>query len=164
MNAVSLARLQEVHPLLSAKIQQLDSLLLGESVEIQVVQGLRSWNQQAALYAQGRTAPGPIVTNAKPGYSWHNFALAVDCVPAQAFDPEGQFLPDWNPQHPAWQTMIAKGEALGLYSGAEFRTLPDYPHFQLTGRFPVSPDDEVRQLFTDGGIQAVWEESGLASA
>lgn len=161
MNAVSLARLQEVHPLLASKIRQLDSILSAQSIEIQVTQGLRSWNQQAALYAQGRTTPGPIVTNAQPGYSWHQFGLAVDLVCAAAFDPQGQFLPDWNPQHPCWQTMIAKGETLGMYSGAEFRTLPDYPHFQLTGKWPVTPDDEVRQTFTDGGVQAIWEESGL---
>ena len=164
MNAVSLARLGEVHPLLSSKIQQLDSILSAEEIEIQVIQGLRSWQTQATLYAQGRTAPGSIVTNAPPGYSWHQFGLAVDCCPATAFDPNGAFIPDWNASHPTWKSMIAKGEALGLYSGSQFCHLKDMPHFQLVGRFAVSPDSEVRQLFKDGGMAAVWEESGLATS
>jgi peptidoglycan L-alanyl-D-glutamate endopeptidase CwlK len=38
----------------------------------------RSLEEQAWIYAQGRTRPGSIVTNAKPGYSWHNFRRALD--------------------------------------------------------------------------------------
>jgi peptidoglycan L-alanyl-D-glutamate endopeptidase CwlK len=49
---------------------------------IRVVQGLRSWTEQDALYAMGRTAPGKIVTNVKGGYSYHNYGMAVDCVPS----------------------------------------------------------------------------------
>ena len=37
-----------------------------------VTQGLRTMVEQEALYAQGRTAPGAIVTNAQPGQSPHN--------------------------------------------------------------------------------------------
>lgn len=47
---------------------------------IQVFEALRDHKRQAELYAQGRTAPGPIVTNAAPGTSWHNFGFAVDVV------------------------------------------------------------------------------------
>jgi hypothetical protein len=65
---------------------------------------------------------------------------------------------DWSGNDPAWKSTIAAGEALGLYSGAEFRTFPDKPHFQLTGRFPVTPDDEVLILFKGGGLDAVWAE------
>jgi len=164
LNAVSLARLQDLHPLLSAKIRQLDSILDAEKIAVQVIQGTRSWSAQSILYAQGRTTPGPIVTNAPPGHSWHQFGLAADLCPAVAYDPAGAFVPDWNASHPAWAVMIAKGEALGLYSGSECCSIKDMPHFQLTGRFPVSPDGEVRQLFLDGGTQAVWEESGLPTS
>lgn len=41
-------------------------------------EGYRSQERQAQLYAQGRTAPGPIVTNAKPGQSIHNYGMAAD--------------------------------------------------------------------------------------
>lgn len=39
------------------------------SVEIKIISGHRSYFDQAALYAKGRTKPGHIVTYAKPGYS-----------------------------------------------------------------------------------------------
>lgn len=156
---VSNARLAEVHPLLASKIRQLETMLNLEGIDITVVQGLRSWTQQGALYAQGRTTPGKIVTNAPGGYSWHCFGLAVDCAPDDPGKPG--FPIDWNPEHPDWKRMEQVGMSLGLTSGATWTRLVDAPHFQLTGRFGVTPDDEVRQLFRDGGVSAVWQESGL---
>ncbi len=43
-----------------------------------LVSGNRTFEEQDALYAQGRTAEGPIVTKARGGYSNHNFGIAVD--------------------------------------------------------------------------------------
>lgn len=43
-----------------------------------LISGNRSYAEQDALYAKGRTAPGPKVTNAKGGYSNHNFRVAGD--------------------------------------------------------------------------------------
>lgn len=43
-----------------------------------VTEGYRSGARQDQLYAQGRTRPGEIVTNAKAGQSAHNYGLAVD--------------------------------------------------------------------------------------
>lgn len=152
MDAISIARLSTVHTALRDKINNLASVL---PFEIRVTQALRSWNEQSALYEQGRSLPGNIVTNAQPGHSWHNFGLAVDIVPMGATGP------DWNINHPDWKTIHSSARALGLTCGADFRTFPDWPHLQLTGRFPDSPDDEVRQLYKDGGIMGVWGESGL---
>jgi peptidoglycan LD-endopeptidase CwlK len=41
----------------------------------------RSPAEQDALYAQGRTLPGKVVTHAKGGESLHNRGLAVDFLP-----------------------------------------------------------------------------------
>lgn len=46
--------------------------------KIRVVQGLRTIEYQNKLYAQGRTTPGPVVTKAKGGQSYHNYGLAFD--------------------------------------------------------------------------------------
>jgi peptidoglycan L-alanyl-D-glutamate endopeptidase CwlK len=156
MDANSEARLNMVHPALAAKVRQMADILDEQFITIRVTQGLRSMDEQAALYAQGRTTPGKIVTNALPGTSWHNFGLAVDVAP---FDAEGQ--PDWNVNHPSWKNIVATGEGLGLFSGSKFRTFPDWPHFQLTGDLPVSPDDATRQAFKVGGLLAVWSNTGL---
>jgi peptidoglycan L-alanyl-D-glutamate endopeptidase CwlK len=161
MESISEARLTLICPQLAAKIRTLSDILEGEGILIRVVQGLRSWTDQDGLYAMGRTAPGKIVTNVKGGYSYHNYGMAVDCVPS-IHGTELAYQPDWNKNHPAWQRMIEVGKSLGLTCGALWRTFPDAPHFQLEGRFPAGgPNDEVRQLFRDGGMESVWQESGI---
>lgn len=155
MDNISEARLQNVIPVLADKIRQMAAMLELEGIVIRVTQGLRTIAEQDALYAQGRTAPGKIVTNCKGGFSYHNFGLAVDCVPSQ-FGPDEPFNPDWNAAHNSWKRMEAIGQSLGLESGATWRTFPDAPHFQIQGRFPVgAPNDELREL-AQQGTQQVW--------
>jgi peptidoglycan L-alanyl-D-glutamate endopeptidase CwlK len=157
MDLVSEQRLAQVHPLLAAKVRAMADALLAQDppVLIRVTQGLRTWDEQDALYQQGRTKPGTIVTNAPAGFSYHNFGLAVDVVP---MTPTG---PDWDISHPVWQQIISAGRDVGLDAGALWRTFKDYPHFQLTGALPVSPDDAVRTLYTQNGMPAVWEATTL---
>jgi peptidoglycan LD-endopeptidase CwlK len=150
MDTISRSRLATVYPSLASLIMQMSQ---GLSFDIEVTQGLRTWAEQDALYAQGRTTPGQIVTHVAGGYSWHCFGLAVDLVPEDI--TPGQ--PDWNLSHPVWARMVSLAESLGLVSGAEWHGADlDTPHVQLTGRFPLTPDDEVRAIYTAGGLPAVW--------
>lgn len=152
MNQSTVARLEQLLPALKTKGYQLIQQLSLQGIDVEISQGLRTWPEQEALYAKGRTVPGPKVTNAKPEQSWHTFGCAFD------FDIQTTAGVDWTGASPAWEATIAAGEALGLTSGAAWRTFPDKPHFQLTGRFPVTPDDEVLALFKGGGMAAVWDE------
>lgn len=166
MDNISKTRLEQVHPQLADLIRQLDESLLQQGIVIRVVQGLRTWGEQDALYQQGRTKPGKIVTEAPAGHSWHNFGLAVDVTPSTQ-GPGQPYNPDWNSSHPNWKTMESIGVSLGLVSGATWRSIPDAPHFQLTGSLPVSPDDATRKAFTnagggDAGIKTVWELAGMS--
>ena len=156
MDAISEARLSLICPIVAGKVLNLASIL---TFPFRVTQGLRSWNEQERLYAQGRSLPGKIVTNAQPGHSWHNYGLAIDIVPLEMQTS----TPDWNIHHPAWQVIHSAAKALGFTCGADFRTFPDWPHLQITGRFSVSPDEEVRLIFKCGGMEAVWGESGIAN-
>ncbi len=158
MDQVSEARLSLVHPALARKIRQMADILELDHppVKLRVTEGLRSWNEQAQLYAQGRSLPGAIVTNAEPGHSWHQFGLAVDVVP---FGLDGR--PDWNTSHPIWRRLVQLGTHLGLVAGAQWRSFPDYPHFQLTGKLPQTPDLEVRETFGQSGIAGIWQSTGL---
>jgi peptidoglycan L-alanyl-D-glutamate endopeptidase CwlK len=158
MDPVSEARLQQVYPALADKVRRMADMLSSEGIVIRVVQASRTWAEQQALYEQGRSRQGKIVTNCQGGRSYHNFGLGVDCCPS-THGPGMPYDPDWNAAHPTWKRMEAVGQSLGLDSGATWRTFPDAPHFQLTGRFPEgAPTDEVRQLFHDHGIDAVWAE------
>lgn len=161
MDSISEARLKEVHPTLAERVRQMAQMLEGENIHIRVVQGLRSWAEQQALYNEGRDADGTVVdkskvvTNARPGTSWHNFGLAVDVAPFNGG------IPDWNSNHPAWKRIVSIGESVGLVSGSGWRTFPDWPHLQMTGRLPTSPDDDTRAMFLSSGIEGVWGDTGL---
>jgi peptidoglycan LD-endopeptidase CwlK len=150
LSNISLARLAAVEPHLAERIKQLDAL--APELNIHVVQGLRTWNEQNDLYSQGRTTPGPIITDAPAGYSWHNYGLAVDIVPEEI--TPGQ--PDWNTSRPAWARLVALSGTVGLVSGSTWRTFPDWPHLQPQ-EIPVSPTDTDRQDFTDAGMESVWQ-------
>jgi peptidoglycan L-alanyl-D-glutamate endopeptidase CwlK len=158
LDTISLTRLQTVHPELRRRILQLDQLLTASSlaIHLRVTQALRTWPEQAALYAQGRTVPGPIVTNAKPGTSMHNYGLAVDCCPDLPGLTALTWKPDWSSADARWKSFLAQALTCGLAEGATWRSFPDAPHLYLQ-ELPADPDDNLKALLTDGGIQGVWD-------
>jgi peptidoglycan LD-endopeptidase CwlK len=88
--------------------------------------GYRSFDEQKALYAKGRTAPGPKVTNAPAGMSCHNYGIAVDAV--RDFDAQKSGLqPDWSTK--AYDILKQEGERRGLQVGVP--GLSDPGHVQL---------------------------------
>jgi len=125
-----------------------------QGIAILITCTLRSMEEQAALYAQGRedTAKvnelrklagmpplGPengIVTNARPGYSLHNFGLAFDVVPLDGGKPI------WNSSHPVWQRIGNNGKAVGLEWAGEWKRFREYPHFQYTSGLTLA---EIRE-------------------
>lgn len=98
-------------------------------VNIRITHGLRTNEEQASLYAQGRTVPGPIVTKAKPGYSYHNFSLAIDFVLLQGlydmkYDGDNDGLADW-------VEVVTEAKKLGFEWGGDWWSFKDYPHFEM---------------------------------
>lgn len=88
-------------------------------IHLIVTQGLRTIAEQDALYAQGRTKPGKIVTQAKGGQSFHNFGVAFDVA---GYDGKAlHYDLDW-----AHLGKIAA--TIGLEHGD--RGYVDLPHFQ----------------------------------
>ena len=92
-------------------------------ITIKVLSGTRSYAEQEALYAKGRTAPGPKVTNARGGYSNHNFGIAFDIGVFSG----GKFLTD----SPKYKAVGVLGMELGLEWGGNWTSIVDQPHFQL---------------------------------
>ena len=70
--------LDELLPEVKAKVEHFIALCQDSGIELLVTSTYRDNESQAALYAQGRTAPGNIVTNAGAGDSYHNYRCAVD--------------------------------------------------------------------------------------
>jgi len=152
LNTRSLLFLAQVHPTLTARICALSDVLDAAGITIQVTAGLRTAAEQDALYAQGRTAPGKIVTNAQGFQSNHVIGCAVDVVPE---DATGQA--DWNPSHPSWTKIVALAPTYGLRDGKSWN---DLPHLELV-EVPPEPTEAIQELAKAEGIQAVWEELSI---
>lgn len=118
-------------PSVQSKADQLLKVMKKLGYDVTIYQGFRSIEEQNKLYAQGRTKPGAIVTNAKGGESLHNYGVAADIV----FVRNGR--PSWAENHP-WATLGKEGEKLGFEWGGRWISFQDRPHFQLTGSYSLS--------------------------
>lgn len=152
MDAASEARLARVNPQLAGRIRLLAAELRAQGINITVASGLRTFAEQDALYAQGRTKPGSIVTNARGGQSLHNYGLAIDVVPLGA---NGQ--PNWSVGNDVWQKIGAAGKRQGLEWGGDWTSFVDRPHFQMTAGRSVS--SLLNQYNQNGGnLSAIWSD------
>ena len=100
----------------------------------------RDNDSQDAIYAQGRTLPGNIVTNAKAGFSFHQYHCAVDIVPIV----NGKCV--WNDES-LWERIAQHGEAQGLEWAGRWMSFKEKPHFQYTG------GKTIKQLQTGATIE-----------
>jgi hypothetical protein len=121
-DAVSDKRIQSLHPAIRMEttnfIKEVNANSSGTS--IRVAEGFRTYDEQNALYAKGRTASGSIVTNAKGGQSNHNFGLAFDIVGIT----NGKL--DYNLN---WESLSTLGKSKGFEWGGDWK-FKDNPHFE----------------------------------
>ena len=111
-------------------------------IDLLVTSTYRDLESQASLYAIGRTAPGKIVTNAKPGESLHNWRVAFDVVPLRFGKPvwgtKGNGMDD-DPSDDdkddleLWQRIGEIGKNCGLEWAGDWKAFKEFPHFQFTG-------------------------------
>lgn len=93
-----------------------DALCVRLAPEWAPYSGARTFKAQDLLYAQGRTAPGGIVTNARAGESGHCYGCAGDWT---IWTPGG--VPIWmKKEDPRWQVYIDAVTEVGLRPGAEW--------------------------------------------
>lgn len=112
----------------------------------------RTYERSDALYAQGRTTPGPIVTNARGGQSAHNFGIAADLVLDGYLDRAG-LQPDYRPA--SYELIGLLAPKHGLVWGGSWR-FRDLPHVQIPGFVTAAELDPLRQAFAGGGLRAAW--------
>lgn len=114
-----LRRRQRFQPLVERKAEILKMIMSALGHPIRLTSTFRSSEEQDKLYAQGRTTPGSIVTNAKGGESAHNFGVAFDVV----FVNEGYDGP--------WDLVGKFGKLLGFTWGGDWKKFVDRPHFEF---------------------------------
>lgn len=114
------------HPRLQKLAAQLLEECSKQGLQIKIGETLRTVEEQDALYAQGRTKPGSIVTNAKGSSysSYHQWGTAFDIYRNDgqgAYKESGRFF----------EKVGAIGVSIGLEWGGNWKSIVDKPHFQL---------------------------------
>ena len=133
-----------LHPIAQEKAREFlrkikDSNILGNTI-IKIISGTRTYAEQAAIYAQGRTKPGRIVTNASPGRSNHNFGIAWDIG---LFD-DGDYLEE----SPLYRKVGALGKEIDLIEwGGDWSSIVDTPHYQVKNGLTLA---QTREKFEKG--------------
>ena len=119
--------LDDLIPPAKERVERFLSLCKDEGIDLLVTSTYRDNESQNALYEQGRTTAGKVVTNAKAGDSWHNWRCAVDVVPMV----NGKS--NWDGLYPIWDQIGQLGEKAGLEWAGRWRTFKELAHFQYTG-------------------------------
>lgn len=112
-----------LHPQIRGKATEFILKAYNLGYPLRITSSLRTFEEQQKLYNQGRTTPGNIITNAKPGQSYHNYGLAFDVVPIE----NGQV--NWNSKN--WDKIGQIGKSVGFKWGGDFKTIIDKPHFEM---------------------------------
>lgn len=93
------------------------------NLSVKIIQGTRTWAEQDALYAQGRTTPGQRVTNARGGSSLHNYCIALDLG---LFSGKSYLTSDTKYK----ELYKACGAPQGFEWGGNWKSIVDTPHYQ----------------------------------
>jgi peptidoglycan L-alanyl-D-glutamate endopeptidase CwlK len=129
-------------------------------------EGLRSFERQKKLYEVGRelrdgkwVKTGPVLTNARPGFSRHAYGLAVDSA-FKGPDPYLERLQDRKQAEYYWDVFGRAVKAYGLVWGGDWngngtRDVNDFdrPHAELSYGLTLT---DCLDLYENGGIAAVW--------
>lgn len=113
-----------VQPVMRSFLVAAKAIAARQNLDVRAISGLRTYAEQDALYAKGRTAPGPRVTNARGGFSNHNFGLAIDIG---VFSGDGK---TYHGTHKLYRELGPLGESLGLEWGGRWK-FNDEPHYQF---------------------------------
>lgn len=134
--------LNRLHPLVKQKAKKHVELCKEHGISLLIYCTLRTYQEQDALYALGRTQKGNKVTWAKSGQSFHNFGCAYDCVAVR----NGKAV--WTSSDPVWQKIGELGKQCGLEWGGDWPAKKkDRPHFQYTGGLSIK---EIKKKFETG--------------
>lgn len=115
--------LPAVRPLFVQLLFALQEHFEPKGVTPRFISGTRSFAEQDALYAKGRTAPGPRVTNARGGQSNHNYGIAVDIGLFR-----GKEYLEESPLYNEIGAIVAKFPQLEW--GGSWKSIVDLPHVQ----------------------------------
>ena len=114
-------------------------------IPVAIFETFRTPQRQDQIYAQGRTTPGNIVSNAKGWQSWHQFGVAADI----ALLIDGRWSWDFDPKEVSKHFDTDK-----LIWGGTFKNF-DGPHYEWRNK----PSLKIAEaLVRSNGILRFWAE------
>lgn len=124
-----------LHPKLRDEVSTLvnaANAVLTQHSHMRIIQGLRTFAEQDALYAQGRTTPGQKVTQAKGGQSLHNYGVAIDfCLIIDNKEVSWDVQKDYDGDGTSdWKEVVNVFKKAGWEWGGDWVSFKDLPHFQ----------------------------------
>jgi peptidoglycan L-alanyl-D-glutamate endopeptidase CwlK len=129
-----------LNPQIQEKARQFVREAVSRGFKVKIISGTRTYAEQDALYAQGRTKSGNIVTKAPAGFSNHNFGVAFDIG---LFDENGKYLED----SPQYLSIAPIAKSLGFSWGGDWTSMKDYPHYEWPTGMTLA---QMRQRVADG--------------
>jgi peptidoglycan LD-endopeptidase CwlK len=140
MDKITLDRIKLLHPKVRVEAEkiykEICAALTGKAM-CRFTFTLRTFEEQQAIFDQGRTKPGKIVTNARPGLSAHNYGLAIDIALVVDTDGNGTFeTASWDvktdfdgDKKSDWMEIVTIFKQYGWEWGGDWKFY-DAPHFQ----------------------------------
>ena len=140
----SIDKIKTLHPKIRDEVlslfNKINSQVLTGNSKMRITQASRTIEEQNELYAQGRTKPGKIITNARGGDSIHNYSLALDFCLLIDKDKNGNYESvSWdinidldNDKKADWMEIVNAFKLLGYEWGGDWAKFKDYPHLQKT--------------------------------
>lgn len=143
-------KLDDLHPLVAAKAARLIGSCALEGIELIVLSTLRDEEWQARRYRFGREDLGPdvhatlpmghVLTDNRPGWSFHHYGLAFDAWPAMDARIITSFgHPDWER---CWRVIrrLARDRAINLRLGSDVKLSSgrrEWGHFHYTAGLSI---------------------------
>ncbi len=149
-----------LHPVLQKKAAVLKEECKKQGIFIQFSECLRTKAEQDALYAQGRTAPGNIVTNAKGSTysSQHQWGIAIDFYLDMDVNGDGNKKDDaFNNSTQLFERVGSIAKSIGLGWGGDWTSIKDRPHLYLPDW--GSTTTKLKQLYgTPEKFMQTWKD------
>lgn len=134
-------KLAMLYPPVAQMVRALLARARTSGLDVVLWSTFRSFEEQQAIFNKRDGS-----TQAKAGFSWHNYGLAADVL----FN-NGKGGPSWGATHP-WEKLGVIGEALGFEWGGRWK-MRDMGHFQNNYGLKLA---DCARAFRAGGIPMVW--------
>lgn len=118
--------LKDLHPAARERATKWLAECKKAGIDVLITCTYRDHEAQNRLYAQGRTKPGKVVTNARGGSSFHNYAVAWDFVVMKHGKPM------WNDLK-SFRAAGEIAEKLGCEWAGRWKSFKELAHIQFTG-------------------------------